>query len=110
MRRAIEPFKGFWALPGGFVEWDESAEDAVAREVDEETGMLVVKTKQLPVASDPARHPRQVINIPFIVEAEGEPVAGDDAEVVAWFADDELPAELAFDHAATIAAAIEAEK
>lgn len=107
IKRGSEPFKGFWALPGGFVGWDETVEQAVAREVAEETTLTATRTTQMPVLSDPARHPRQVINIPFIVEAEGQPVAGDDALEVAWFGWEELPSELAFDHEQIVLAALQ---
>lgn len=99
VKRGIEPFKDFWATPGGFIEWDESAEQAVAREVMEETGMTVTSARLVGAYSSPDRHPRQVINLLHVAEvAEGSPVAGDDAVDVQWFTFDSLPDELAFDH------------
>lgn len=107
IKRGIDPFKGYWATPGGYIDWDESAEQAVAREVLEETGLTVTDTRLVGVASKPDRHPKQVINILYAVKiAPGEPVAGDDAEEVRWFAFDELPDALAFDHKQKIADAL----
>lgn len=97
IRRGAEPFKGYWALPGGYVGWDETIQEAVTREVLEETGLKVTGMKQLPVYSDPARHPRQCIDIPFLVSVEGEIRAGDDAKDAKYFDINSLP-ELAFDH------------
>lgn len=104
VKRGVDPFKGFWATPGGFVEWDESAQQAVTREVMEETGLTVTNAELVSAYSDPDRHPRQVINLLHVVDvADGTPVAGDDADDVQWFALDNLPAELAFDHKQNIA-------
>lgn len=97
IRRGAEPFKGYWALPGGYVGWDETIQDAIKREVLEEVGLEVTALKQLPVYSDPGRHPRQCIDIPFLVSVEGEIKAGDDAKDAKYFDLNSLP-ELAFDH------------
>ena len=97
IKRGNEPFKGFWALPGGYVGWDETVEDAVKREVAEETGLIVKTLEMIGVYSNPARHPKQVIDVAFTVETEGKPKAGDDAIEVGWFDINDLP-ELAFDH------------
>ena len=98
IKRGAEPFKGYWALVGGYVEWNESAEEAALSEVKEEVGVTASITKLIGVYSDPARHPKQAINIAYAVEIEGEPQAGDDAVECKWFSLNELP-ELAFDHA-----------
>lgn len=104
VKRGVDPFKGFWATPGGFVEWDESAQQAVTREVMEETGLTVTNADLVGAYSDPDRHPKQVINLLHVVGvADGTPVAGDDADDVQWFELDDLPAELAFDHKQNIA-------
>lgn len=104
VKRGVEPQKGFWATPGGYVEWDESAEDAVRREVREETGLEVDSLEMLDVYSEPDRHPKQVINILYKAGVEpGELKAGDDSEEVRWFKLNALPEEMALDHKQNIA-------
>lgn len=104
VKRGVEPFKGFWAMPGGYVEWDESAEGAAAREVREETGLTVNNIQLVGVYSSPDRHPKQVINILYVAEAEeGALLAADDAEAAKWFLFSELPDDMAFDHRQNIA-------
>jgi 8-oxo-dGTP diphosphatase len=95
---ADEPFVGYWALFGGFVEWDESVEEALDREAKEESNLTVTSKKLIGVYSKPSRHPRQVVTVAYTVEVEGEPKAGDDIAEVRWYSLDELPKELAFDH------------
>jgi len=98
IRRRNEPFRGKWALPGGFVEYGERVEEAVLREVEEETGVRARIKKLLGVYSDPDRDPRgHTISIVFLLEGEGEAVAGDDASDAKFFNLDNLP-PLAFDH------------
>ena len=107
IKRGVEPFKGFWATPGGYVSWDESTEEAVAREVYEETGLSVTGTKLVCVRSQPSRHPKQTINIVYLAEvSDGEAAPSDDATEVKWFALDSIPENLAFDHAQNITDAI----
>ncbi len=106
IKRKNEPFKGKWALPGGFVEYGERVEDAVLREFQEEVGIKAKIKKLLGVYSDPKRDPRgHVISVVFLLEAEGEPKAGDDAADAKFFSLDELP-PLAFDHEKIIKDAI----
>lgn len=98
IKRGIDPFKGYWALPGGYVEWDESTEGTVAREVSEELGLTVESCKLIGIYSSPDRHPKQVVNVAYTVKASGEPKAGADAAEFKWVALSELPKEMAFDH------------
>lgn len=88
------------ALPGGFVEVGESVEEAVLREVKEETGLESRINRLLGVYSKPDRDPRfHVVSVVFVCDAEGEPVAGDDAKRVLLFSMEELPIErMCFDH------------
>jgi len=100
IQRKFEPFKGFWALPGGFVGMDETLKTACKRELFEETGLKDIPLKQFftfdAVGRDP-RH-RTVTTVFYGVVTDPIPVlGGDDAETAEWFAIDALP-ELAFDH------------
>jgi 8-oxo-dGTP diphosphatase len=97
IKRNAEPFKGFWALPGGYVDWNERVEDAIKREVSEEVGLDVKSLNFVGVFSDPKRHPKQCINVAYVAEAEGDIKPGDDAIECKWESIDSLP-ELAFDH------------
>ncbi|MCD6573183.1 MAG: NUDIX hydrolase [Thermoplasmata archaeon] len=110
VKRKNEPFKGKWALPGGFVEYGETVEKAVLREVKEETGMDAKIKKLVGVYSDPARDPRgHTISIVFLLEGEGDAIAGDDAIEAKFFDLNELP-PLAFDHEKIIKDAIQTYK
>jgi 8-oxo-dGTP diphosphatase len=99
VQRKHEPFQGFWALPGGFVEYGETTEKAVIREVREETGLETTVYRLFGVYSDPNRDPRgHTITVAYLVTpVGGNLVAGDDAAEVRYFKGDELP-RLAFDH------------
>jgi 8-oxo-dGTP diphosphatase len=112
IRRLNEPFKGMWALPGGFVEMDETLEEAVIREVQEETGLSKIDFRQLHTFSKVGRDPRhRTITTVFIGFASKDalnPVAGDDANEIGWFSIDRLP-DLAFDHEEAIKMAIESQ-
>lgn len=101
IKRLNEPFKGLWALPGGFVEIDEELDDAVVRELQEETGVIHRSLKQLFTVGTVGRDPRyrtiSVIYYGWFVESIMQVRAGDDASDAQWFAVDELPS-MAFDH------------
>jgi 8-oxo-dGTP diphosphatase len=98
IKRGSDPYKGFWALPGGYVEWNESTQDAVKREVKEELNLDVIACDLIGVYSNPERHPKQVIDIAYSVKTTGDPKSGDDATDFVWLPLTELPDELAFDH------------
>ncbi len=103
IQRGVEPNKGFWGTPGGYVGWDESAEKAAIREVREETNFKATNPKLVGIFSDPNRHPQQVINIVFLFQnIEGELQKGDDATDAKWFDLDTLPKEMALDHKSNI--------
>ncbi|MDD5251382.1 MAG: NUDIX hydrolase [Patescibacteria group bacterium] len=97
IKRAAKPYKDFWALPGGYVEQNETVEDAVRREVTEETGLAVKNLKLIGLFSSPSRHPKQAVSAAYTVEVDGEVVVGDDATEFQWAPLTELP-PLAFDH------------
>lgn len=99
VERGIEPFKGKWAFPGGFMKMDESAEEGALRELKEETGLTGAYIKQFHAFTAPDRDPRErVITIAFyaLVKLQ-QVVGGDDAAKAQWFSLDEVP-QLAFDH------------
>ena len=96
--RRKNPPRG-WALPGGFVDYGESLEEAAVREAKEETGLDVRLVRQFHSYSDPERDERfHTITTVYIARAEGNPVAGDDAADAGIFDLNDLPEEIAFDH------------
>lgn len=99
IERGIEPYKGCWAFPGGFLNMDETAEQGALRELKEETGLDVSSIKQIGAFSGVDRDPRgRVITIAFYTLTKISPVQGsDDAAKAQWFSVDALP-PLAFDH------------
>jgi len=110
IERKLEPFRGRWALPGGFVRMDESLEDAARRELREETGMTKVYLEQLYSFGDVDRDPRgRVVTVAYYAltkRVEHQVTAASDAAGVAWFPVGRLPA-LAFDHRRIVQVALE---
>ena len=101
IKRALKPYQGEWALPGGFINLAESLEEAAERELVEETGVSGVYLEQLFTFGEPKRDPRErVITIAYFALIPADTVelkAATDAEGVGWFSVDKLP-DLAFDH------------
>ena len=99
IQRGIEPFKGKWAFPGGFMKIDETAEDCAKRELEEETGLKNTSVEQFYTFTDVNRDPRErVITIAhYALVRLSEVKGGDDATFAQWFSMDEIPS-LAFDH------------
>lgn len=102
VQRRRWPYEGYWAIPGGFINMDESLEQAARRELEEETGVRDVYLEQLYTFGDVGRDPRtRVISVAYIalVRADAQKIrASDESTAVRWFAVRELPAQLAFDH------------
>ncbi len=99
IKRGTQPDRGFWAVPGGYVNWNESVEDSVRREVKEETNLDVKQLKLIGVYSSPKRHPKQLINITYLVGvSDGRLKHGDDALDAKWVKLEDLPDKLALDH------------
>lgn len=109
VRRKNPPYEGHWALPGGFMEIEETLEEAARRELTEETGIVAGEMIRFDTYDKPGRDPRgRTITQLFVLiwkESMGQPVAGSDAERLEWFDLMELP-ELAFDHGEIIAEVI----
>ena len=99
VKRGIEPYKGMWAFPGGFMSINETAEECAKRELREETGLTSVSVEQFYTFTDVNRDPRErVITVAhFALVRLSEVKGGDDAEVAGWFSQSEIPS-LAFDH------------
>lgn len=111
IKRALEPFKGKWALPGGFVKMDETLDEAAQRELTEETGLQQVYMEQMFTFGAIDRDPRdRVISIAYLALvnlSDAAQVKGDtDAEEAAWYDVNELP-KLAFDHQEIVKLALE---
>lgn len=107
IKRRFPPFIDQFALPGGFVDYGETVESAVRRELKEETGIDATVERLVGVFSDPARDPRRhIVSIAFLMRAEKQKPAGGDDAASAEFRDDWKTVELAFDHRQIVNAAI----
>jgi 8-oxo-dGTP diphosphatase len=109
IKRKNDPFKGKWALPGGFVDEGEDLTDAAKRELQEETGIVVESLQQLGAFGKPGRDPRShTVSVAYtgFANDNSEAVGTDDADEARWFSVAALP-ELAFDHADIINSALE---
>jgi 8-oxo-dGTP diphosphatase len=102
IKRKNEPFKGKWAIPGGFIGIDEELDDAVARELAEETGLAGISLEQMHTFGKPGRDPRgrqiTVVYMGIINKGLDRIKAGDDALLARWFDINALPPDMAFDH------------
>jgi 8-oxo-dGTP diphosphatase len=102
IQRRDQPFKDQWALPGGFIDMEETLEESAARELNEETGLVISGLEQVHTYGHPQRDPRgRVISIAFTIllspGTEQRPRSGSDARAARWFPVTDLPG-LAFDH------------
>ena len=88
-----------WAIPGGFVDYGESLEEAAFREAKEETNLDVERLRQFHNYSDPQRDPRHhSLSTVYVAKGRGKPQAKDDAIEIGIFTESSLPGEIAFDH------------
>lgn len=112
IQRKNDPFKGRWAIPGGFIEMDETLKQSATRELKEETGVNISeeKLKQLYTFGDPNRDPRhRTITVVYLAIVDPDDVklrAASDASDTKWFPCDDLP-QLAFDHQKILDMALE---
>ena len=105
IRRKKEPYAGLWALPGGFVDMDETLENACLRELREETGLELMAMEQFRVYDAPGRDPRhRTISVVFhaFTDETHNVCGGDDAAEARWLPLEKLPG-LAFDHGQIVA-------
>jgi 8-oxo-dGTP diphosphatase len=108
IQRGADPYKGYWAFPGGFMNMDETTEQCAIRELEEETGLKVSTVRQIGAYSKVDRDPRgRTITVAYlaIIDKPAQVTGQDDAAKAEWFPLSALP-ELAFDHVDIMADAI----
>jgi ADP-ribose pyrophosphatase YjhB (NUDIX family) len=96
-KRGIEPRRGYWDIPGGFLAEAEDPLEGLRREYREETGLEIRPLEWLGTHVEPYDN-YFVLGLTWLVAADGEPSAADDVEELRWFGPDELPDEMAFAH------------
>ena len=112
IQRGADPYKGYWAFPGGFMNMDETTEQCAIRELEEETGLRVSNVHQIGAYSKVDRDPRgRTITVAYlaIIDEPVQVTGQDDAANAEWFPLSALP-ELAFDHAEIMRDAVKAYK
>jgi len=113
IKRKNEPFKDFWALPGGFIDIDEELTESALRELQEETGISDIKLRQFGTYGKLGRDPRgrtiSVVYYGYLTNYNQDIMANDDAKDLDWFSLNNLPA-LAFDHKEIISDFMEYQK
>lgn len=105
VRRRIEPYLGYWDIPGGFLHEEELPQEAALRETLEETGLEARIVDFLGFYMDHYDYQGDrysILNVYFVAEAEGEACPGDDADDLCWFPLEALPGEIAFEHASRV--------
>ena len=108
VKRRFDPFKGYWVLPGGHVENNETVEEAVIREVKEETGVETKIVSLIGVFSSPDRDPRHNISIAYLcIPTTTNIQTSDETSEVRWFKLSDLPDDVGFDHKDIISKAVE---
>jgi 8-oxo-dGTP diphosphatase len=111
VKRRRWPYEGSWAIPGGFIDMDESLEQAARRELEEETGVRDIYLEQLYTFGEPKRDPRmRVISVAYfaIIRAERQTLRSSDESIdVRWYPVRRLPGQLAFDHDHVLATALD---
>ncbi|HEU5011194.1 MAG TPA: NUDIX domain-containing protein [Roseiflexaceae bacterium] len=111
VQRKRWPYEGYWAIPGGFINMDESLDSAARRELEEETGVRDVYLEQLYTFGNPRRDPRtRVISVAYfaLVSSDTQSIrSSDESTEVRWFPIRRLPGQLAFDHEAILASAMD---
>lgn len=100
VKRDIEPFKSFWCLPGGHVDYNEKVEQALKREIKEELGVSIKIKKLVGVYSDPERDPRyHSVSIAYKLKQQGGEISlNEEASAYDFFHLDNLPRKVGFDH------------
>ncbi len=103
VRRRYPPFRGYWALPGGFVEKGETMKQAAVREAREETGLEIRPVNMIGVYDDPKRDPRGTVSAAYLCDVAGGKIrTSQETSGIRFFGFDEIPDKLAADHSKII--------